>query len=215
MRAVIWDFDGVIVDAEPLHYEAFRRALAERGVVLDREVYYAEFLPLDDAAFFERARERLGLMGDVAALSRRKREIYQEVLRADGVRVFPGVRELLAAVGGSLRQAIASGSTGGEVRQICAMGGITRHFAAIVTIDDVARGKPAPDLFLEAACRLRAAPAGCLVIEDSPSGVEAARAAGMKALAVTTSRPAAALGRADRVVASLEGLDPEDLARLW
>jgi HAD superfamily hydrolase (TIGR01509 family) len=221
MRAVLFDFDGVLVDSEPLHYRAMRDALQAEGFTIGEEEYWRHLLAHDDRTAIRIALERHGVAFDGArleALTRRKAEAYERVL-AD-VPFLPGARELVLALGREVPLAIASGARRVEIEAILKAGGLQGAFAAVVGIDDVSHGKPDPEPYLTAMRRLdgRAPglePAECLVIEDSYTGILAGLAAGMKVLAVTTSFPAAKLAAAHRIVDSLQGLDSAGLRQLF
>jgi HAD superfamily hydrolase (TIGR01509 family) len=221
MRAVLFDFDGVLVDSEPLHFRAMRHALEAEGFTIGEEEYWRHLLAHDDRTAIRIALERHGVAFDGAridAVTRRKAEAYERVL-AD-IPFLPGARELVLALSREVPLAIASGARRVEIEAILKAGGLRDAFAAVVGIDDVARGKPDPEPYLTAMRRLdgRAPglqPAQCLVVEDSYTGILAGLAAGMKVLAVTTSFPAAKLAAAHRIVDSLQGLDSADLRQLF
>ena len=221
MRAVLFDFDGVLVDSEPLHFRAMREALVAEGFTIGQEEYWRHLLAHDDRTAIRIALERHGAAFDgerIEAVTRRKAEAFARVL-AD-VPFLPGARELVLALSRELPLAIASGARRVEIDAILKAGGLQGAFAAVVGIDDVRRGKPDPEPYLTAMRRLdgRAPglrPAECLVIEDSHTGILAGLAAGMRVLAVTTSFPAAKLAAAHRIVDSLQGLDSADLRQLF
>jgi len=221
-RALVFDFDGVIADDEPLHLAAFQRALAADGVALTAEAYYARYLGFDDHdAVVEALRDagRPVTPERVQALMAAKAGHFLALVR-DGVRIFPGVPEFVRAAAARVPLAIASGALRREIALILAQAGLTRAFAAIVSAEDVEEGKPSPAAFLGALERLREgapdlAAEQCLVVEDSRAGVEAARRAGMRCLAVTNSYPAEALGGADLVVTSLEEVTWERLEAIF
>lgn len=222
--AAIFDFNGVIVDDEPLHYEAFRRTLAVRGLELRREDYYRRYIPLDDVSFFRAALRDFGQPCDEGAIHDqvlRKGRIYQELILGgaasfDGV--VPLIRELSAA--GDCGLAIASGALRAEIAHFLAAFGIPGTFDAIVAAEDVSRGKPHPECFLQALERINRArgaalePSRCVVIEDSPAGLAGARAAGMRSVGVAHSVPAAALSDADLVLPHVRELQAARLRAL-
>ena len=182
--AVIFDMDGVLVDSEPLHYATTNAVLARRGVRLDAQDYEG-LKGLTDVALFERLGARFGLPEAPRALAA---ERVGNVLlaMAEGVLLpIEGALECLITLQAEgLRLALASSATRSQVALVVERLGLARLLRAVVSSDDVARGKPAPDLFLEAASRLGVPPADCLVVEDAVLGVVAARAAGMAAVAV-------------------------------
>lgn len=223
MDALIFDFDGVIVDSEPVHLACFRQVLAGAGVALSREDYYGKYLGYDDHDCFAAAladageasgEERLADM--IRAKSRLVRRTY-----AGRVSALPGAAELiLSAAQASVPLAICSGALREEIEQAARAVGVLDCFSVIVAARDVKRGKPDPEGYRLALERLRAgtgrplrAEAG-VVVEDSPAGIDAAKGAGLKVLAVTNSYAAEALGRGDRVVRSLADVGLADLDAL-
>jgi HAD superfamily hydrolase (TIGR01509 family) len=222
LRAVIFDFNGIIVDDEPIHFKLFQKVLAEEGIALTEEAYYARYLGFDDrGAFLANYRDNQRSLSEagLADLIERKAAYYQDAIR-NHVSIFPGVESLIADLSGRLLLAVASGALRQEIETILSTAGLLRRFHVIVAAEDVERGKPEPDIFLKALDRLNAGngdPIGaaqCLVIEDSKEGVKGARSAGMKCLAVTNSHPAELLKEADAVVGSLEEVDLNFLAKL-
>jgi beta-phosphoglucomutase len=217
MRAVLFDFDGVIVNSEPLHFRAMRDCLVPEGITIDEEEYAASYLAYDDREAIRVALERHGRTFDrtlVETVALRKAGIF-DALIAD-VPFFPGARELVRALAAEMPIAIASGALRSEIVRILAAGGLQDAFTTIVGADDVTHGKPNPEPYLMAMKRLGPlTPADCLVIEDSVAGIAAGRAAGMKVLAVTHTYPAAKLTAAHRVVDGLAGLTPSDLRGLF
>jgi len=216
LRAVIFDFNGIIVDDEPIHFELFKKVLGEEGIALTEEAYYERYLGFDDRGAFtcgfgehnrQLSHEKL------AQLIERKAVYYQEAIR-NHVAIFPGVKSLVAVLAQSLPLAVASGALRNEVETILKTAGLINHFKTIVSAEDVERGKPEPDIFLKALAVLNQqnnnrdpiAAADCVVIEDSKEGIKGARRAGMKCLAVTNSHPVELLGEATAVVRSLEGV---------
>ena len=220
--ALIFDFDGVIADDEPLHLAAFQHALAAEGIALTREAYYARYLGLDDHdAVLEALREAgQGAPPErVRAVMAAKADRFLDLVRG-GAPVFPGVPGFVRDAAARVPLAIASGALRREIELILAHSGLGECFALIVSAEDVRAGKPSPEGFLRALeglrmHRLNLAAAECLVIEDSQPGVEGARRAGMRCLAVTNSHPAEALEGADLIVGSLEEAEWGRLAALF
>ncbi len=224
LRAVIFDFNGIIVDDEPIHFELFRTVLEEEGMALTKKDYYARYLGFDDRGAFSFAyRDHGRLLSDqeLANLIGRKAVYYQQAIR-NHVALFPGVKTLVAGLAQSVPLAVASGALRHEIETILTTVGLLQHFRAIVSAEDVERGKPEPDIFLTALDRLNAhcskqdsiRPDECIVIEDSKEGVRGARRAGMQCLAVTNSHPADVLTEASATVNSLEAVELSFLQRL-
>jgi beta-phosphoglucomutase len=221
MRAVLFDFDGVLVNSEPLHYRALRECLLPEGIRIEEEEYAQSYLAYDDAEAIRVALERHGQRFDgarVRAVAERKAALFDDLL--ESVPFFPGAPELVRELAREVPLAIASGALHGEIERILGAGGLRDSFAAIVAADDVTRGKPHPEPYLTAMAALSPRVPGllaadCLVVEDSMPGIAAGRAAGMKVLAVATSYAADRLTAAHRVVPSLHGLRVSDLRALF
>ncbi len=222
LRAVIFDFDGVIADAEPLHYKTISSVLSEVGVDLSRDDYYARYLAYDDKTCFVEALRSVGLEPEpslIADLMERKERLFLREAELGDV-IFPGVRELLAGLQGRCLIAIGSAARREEIELILGRAGLLEGFDVVVSADEVERCKPNPEVFLkahEALCRISTHPFErdeCVVIEDSPAGIEAALWAGMRCVAVAHTYPAQLLGRADMVVEALAELDTDTLESL-
>ncbi len=223
LRAVIFDFNGIIVDDEPIHFRLFQRIFNEEGFDLTQERYFERYLGFDDrgaflAAFRDRGRTLSALK--LQELVARKAEYYQEAIRNHAT-IFPGVKSLVQGLSQTVPLAVASGALRHEIETILQTAGLLDHFRAIVSAEDVQQGKPEPEIFLKALAALNAGrnkdliqSRDCVVIEDSKEGVHGARRAGMRCLAVTNSHPAELLREADAVVASLEEVTLPFLKRL-
>lgn len=218
MRAVIFDFDGVLADTEALHAAAFQATAAGDGIALTLDDYYHSFLGLPDRACLAKLYARAGrarTAAELDALVARKRAEFARL--APAAHLYDGVAALLRRLSPRYRLAVASGAFRDEIEPILDRGGVRPLFTALVGAEDVPRGKPAPDPFLSALAAMNAAtrdqlrPADCVVVEDSPLGIAAARAAGMHCVGVTTHHPAAALA-ADTIVAHVGELRIEELA---
>jgi beta-phosphoglucomutase len=224
LRALIFDFNGIIVDDEPIHFELFKQVLAEEGMKLTEADYYARYLGFDDRGAFTAAYREHGRSLDEKLLARlidRKTIYYQSEIRSK-VRIFPGVEKLVTTLVPVLPLAVASGALRQEIETILSAAGLLKHFAVIISAEDVDQGKPEPEIFLKALARLNAQvedghpidAADCLVIEDSKEGIRGARRAGMKCLAVSNSHPTELLQEANAVVRSLEEVDLSLLEQL-
>lgn len=219
LKAIIFDFNGVIVDDEPLHLELFRKVMAEEGLELTEEEYHAKYLGYDDRGCFTAALTDLGrpVSGTeyIDELIARKAGYYMTAIE-ERFLIFPGVIELIGQVRSRYPLAIASGALRSEIELVLERGGIRDAFGPIVAAEDVGACKPDPEGYLRALDELRTTtaslqPSQCLVIEDSIAGVEAARRAGMRCLAVTNSYSAAELAAADWIRETLAGFDPDSI----
>lgn len=207
-RAVLWDMDGVLVEDGEQHYLAWRETLAEVGIILDRQTFQRTF-GMNNAGILELLLGHTPPADVVQEISERKEERFRNLIRGQ-VRLAPGARvwlERLQAEG--FLQAIASSAPQANLEVLVKELEVGSFFAAVVSGAEIP-GKPNPAVFLEAARRLGVPPAGCVVIEDSVAGVEAAKRAGMRCLALTTTNPRSALRQANVVVDSLEQLTLAD-----
>jgi HAD superfamily hydrolase (TIGR01509 family) len=216
--ALVFDFDGLILDTETATYEAVASIFVEHGAELDRDWWHSILGTADRAHWTDVLAERVGRPIDRAALMARREDARLVVIH--GLPVCDGVVELLdEAAAAGVPAAVASSSARVWVEGHLVRLGIADRFAAIVTSDDVggdrSRTKPAPDLFLAAAAALGVAPGCCVALEDSPNGVAAARAAGMAVVAVPGPMTASLdMSAADLVVASLAEVSLSQLRRL-
>ncbi|WP_142215819.1 HAD family phosphatase [Streptomyces sp. SLBN-118] len=182
--SVIFDLDGTLVDSEPNYYEAGRRLLAQHGVRDFGWEHHTRFIGIGTRDTLEILRGEYGIEDPVDELLAGLNRIYLELARAS-TDVYPEMRkfvELLHTDG--VPMAVASGSSRAAVGAVLAGTGLDAFIAATVSAEEVARGKPEPDAFLEAARRLGAAPSDCVVLEDAAPGAAAAHAAGMRCIAV-------------------------------
>lgn len=210
LRAVIFDFDGIIVNSEPLIFRLTQEMAGLEGWAVTEEEYYHDYLALDDRGIIEHLYTSHGRHVDVARrdeLVAWKSRRYQEIIR-DGLPPMPGMVEFVNNVASRYPLAIASGSLYMEIHHLLTKLGLREKFSVVATADDCQRCKPDPEVYLLALSRLRALPQfrdqplraeECLAIEDAPLGVVAAHAAGFKCLALAHSRPLAELRQADLV----------------
>ncbi|MYT22455.1 HAD-IA family hydrolase [Streptomyces sp. SID7760] len=184
MISVIFDLDGTLVDSEPNYYESGRRTLARHGVPDFTWEQHARFIGIGTLETLEILRERYAIAAPVEQLLAEQNAAYLELARA-GTETFPEMRkfvERLHAEG--IPMAVASGSSREAIDAVLAGTGLDALLTTAVSAEEVAHGKPAPDVFLEAARRLGAVPADCVVVEDAAPGARAAHAAGMSCVAV-------------------------------
>jgi HAD superfamily hydrolase (TIGR01509 family) len=205
LEAVIWDMDGVIADTAEYHYMAWKDTLARKGVDLTREHFMRLFGQRPDTIVKE-------IMGDNVppaefnAINTAKQADFRR--RATGrIRSLPGKH--------SIKQAIASSAPPENIEVVIRGLNIESCFQAIAFGYEVPEGKPSPQIFLLAAKKLGAKPANCIVFEDAIAGVEGAKSAGMKCVAVTNSHPGSKLKKADLVVETLNGVSIDVLTALF
>ena len=224
IRAVIFDFNGVLLDDEPLHFAMFREVLAEEGVTITADDYHTRYLGLDDRGCFEAALLDGGQSAGPARLDEliaRKAIRYAEEA-GKGLTFFPGAADCLAALAARWPLAINSGALRPEIEFALNLLDRRDRVGVIVSAEDTARCKPDPEGYLLALEGLRRlggpladlAPGECLVIEDSLAGIESAKGAGMWAVGVPNTYDADSLRRAgaDDVVASLPAFTPDWIA---
>ncbi len=214
LQAIVFDFDGVIANSEPLHLKAFQQALAPEGIDLAPAEYYARYLGYDDVGLFEALAKDSGLAmsgGDVSALVVRKGEEMQQMLRS-GTVLFPGAVEFIREAAAAVPIAIASGAMRHEIEEVIAAAGVSDLFVAIVAAGDTPHSKPSPAPYRLALERLRDVsgreiePRRAVAIEDSKWGLDSAQGAGLRLVGVTNSYPAHELTGAELVVDSLTAL---------
>lgn len=227
VRAALLDFNGVLVDDEPIHLRLFQRVVVEEGAeAFSKKDYWRLYAGLDDRGTFRALLARSGEAADETRLMRliaRKSSYYQEEIRHRGYPFFPGaagaVRALAAA---GLHLGIVSGALRDEVEGALGQAGLRSAFKVLVTAEDVAAGKPDPEGYRRGLEALNAAPPlperllhphEVLAVEDTPAGLEAARAAGLVTLALAHSYPAERL-QADRVLDTIAHLTPRELLRI-
>jgi beta-phosphoglucomutase len=222
LRTIVFDFDGVLMDSEPLIMKLIQEMAAREGWPLSEEEYYRDYLALDDRGIIERLWRSHGRSVSPARrdeLLAWKARAYEKIIH-DGLPPIPGAVEFVLSAARHFPLAIASGSLRAEIEHLLQKLGLREKFAVLVTADDCTRSKPDPEIYLIALRRLRELPqlnepalkAGeCLAIEDAPFGVVAAQAAGMKCLALAHSRPQAELQHADWVARQFADVDLETI----
>lgn len=224
VRAVVFDFDGVIANSEPLHFRSFRDVLASEGITLTEAKYYDRYLGYnDERAFREIGAERGRRWDDqvIANLIARKAAVMEK-LEEQGSVLFPGAREAIERLAAMCPLAIASGALRSEIERTLEREGLKARFTVIVSADDGGASKPAPDPYLRAVERLSKTGAGaepllpsdCVAVEDSPWGLESASAAGLLTVGVAHTYTCDALAQANAVVDTLDRLTWEMLCRL-
>jgi HAD superfamily hydrolase (TIGR01509 family) len=221
IRAVVFDFDGVLANSEPLHFRAFRDILAEEGLSLTEHDYYTRYLGYDDVGAFRvmaSDQKRTVTDGEVASWVVRKAERIEALERGVSV-LFPGARDAIARMARSGPIAIASGALRHEIMRVLEREQLAALFAAVVAAGDTPASKPDPAPYSKAVELLRqmtgdSLQAGeCVAVEDSHWGLVSAKHAGLRTLAITHSYPANELGEADFVIEHLDELTTELLQR--
>ena len=226
IRAVIFDFNGVLVDDESVHCDLFREVLAAEGVAMDERLYREKYLGFDDRECFETALLDAGKVSDrakVDAMIARKAVRYFEVAEA-GLRFFPRAAESIKALADRWPVAINSGALRPEIEFSLRKMGVRDRVVAIVSAEDTSRGKPDPMGYLLALDALRERPGladlkaeTCLVFEDSLAGIISAKGAGMKAVGVAQTYGETELvgAGADAILGDLNPLDAAWVDRMF
>lgn len=228
LRAILFDFNGILVDDEPIHLELFQRVLGEEGIELPAEDYYRDYLGLDDRACFAAVLARAGedvAPGRLVRLIARKATYYQARVRREGYPFFPGAVELvLEAATAGLMLGVVSGALREEVEGALSQPSVRDRFKVLVTAEDVEESKPDPQGYRRALELLNAQPPlperlvhphEVLAVEDSPAGLAAARDSGLVTLGVAQTYAGDRLSGADLVVPRLDGLGLEGLQALF
>jgi beta-phosphoglucomutase-like phosphatase (HAD superfamily) len=222
LRAIVFDFDGVIANSEPLHFRSFQQVLAAERIDLSEHDYYARYLGYDDVGAFQLIAAEHGLAWNerhVATLVAKK-AVAMEAFERDVSVLFPGAADAVRRAAAAVPIAIASGAIGPEIRRVLIREQLAHLFTAIVAAEDTARSKPSPDPYLRAVALVREtlggdlAAADCVAIEDSRWGLESARAAGLRTVAVAQTYEVESL-RADLVIPSIAALDLHAFAALF
>lgn len=221
LEAVIFDFDGVIADSEPLHYRAFKETVSRYGIALPKERYYGEYLGYTDIECTQAISVDFNLGLDKAGidqLMQEKTELFDRLVQGEST-IIDGVCEFVDRIKREgVRLAVCSGALLGDIELMLAGTDLADSFEIVVAAEHVQKGKPDPEGFLLVLQRLNETgpeqilPSDCVVIEDSRWGLEAAAAAGMHTIAVANTYPAEQLkGLAQKVVSRLNELTISDL----
>jgi beta-phosphoglucomutase len=222
LEGVVFDFDGVIANSEPVHLRVYQILLSEEGLSFPASEYYEHYLGLDDLGILNAlARDKgLDIGGDrMHQLIARKTQTFLRLVQDRDV-LFPGAAACLRAVAAAVPVAIASGALLHEIVEILEGAGVRPLVPVIVAAGDTPRGKPAPDPFARAVELLsqragqRLKPSCMVALEDSRPGLRAARDAGLRTLGVSTSYPAEVLHEADHVVPDISHVTVELLDSL-
>ena len=184
-RAVLWDMDGTLIDSEQLHWIAWRNTMASESIPITREQFLSSFGQRNDSII----PQWLGAASTperIERIANAKEELYRHLVRRDGISPLPGVEHWLHRLHREgWQQAIASAAPRANIDAILEALSATRIFQAIVSAEDVHRGKPDPEVYLTAGARVGVSPDRCIVVEDAVAGVQGARSAGMKSIGVS------------------------------
>jgi HAD superfamily hydrolase (TIGR01509 family) len=216
LGAIVFDFDGVLANSEPLHLRSYQDVLGELGLTLGRDEYYQHYLGFDDATAFRTLSERRDLgwsEKDISRVVTRKTVIMDEILASTDV-LYPEAVPCVERLAAELPLGIASGALRHEIEAILRRASLEHHFKFIVAAGDTVRGKPAPDPYRRAARLHGLAPEHCVAIEDSRWGIESAKDAGLHCVGITQTYAAVDLPGADAIIGSLDEFTVELLARL-
>ena len=211
-KAVLWDMDGTLIDSAEYHWQTWRDALAALGVPLTREDFNGWFGSRNDRIL---SRYFPGISaGDIQRIGDLKEERYRELVRRDGVVLLPGIGDWLARLrNAGWRQAVASSAPPANIDVLVDVLGLHDTFNAVVSAEEVAHGKPAPDVFFRAAEKVGVAPARCVVVEDAAIGVEAGRRGGMRTIGIEGGHSHGPL-QADVVTRSMADLPLDSFDKL-
>ena len=223
LRAVIFDFDGVITDSEILHFRTFNKVLKQFKFQITLQDYYKNYLGLSDldlfSLFSEKGYINIGTKS-IKNLTGEKNELFEQLAKTEG-KIIEGVRDFLEILSqNDIPIAICSGALLPEIELILDDAKLRHYFKVIVSAEHVKKGKPSPEGFLLAIKRLNSSIGDniltkeCIVIEDSRWGLEAAIAAKMHTIAVTNSYEAKELSMAEKIVSNLKDLTIDDLKQL-
>lgn len=223
LKAVVFDFDGIIVDSEPLHYRAFQKVLEPLGAGYTWAEYIDKYMGYDDRDAFREAFRACGLplsderLLEVIAL---KASLFHEVA-SEGVSTYPGVVQLIKSISGKIPLAICSGALRSDIEPVLQMLSLSAAFDCMVTAEEVPVSKPDPASYRLAVEKLQQlfpqsaiTATETVAIEDTPAGIASANRAGLKVLSVTNSYPAEELHSADMIVGSLADMTLKDLTLL-
>lgn len=211
IKAFIFDMDGTLLETTHIDYKAWVKLFGDHNT---RFMSFDEYRKLLGVKSSEVIKKYLGLEDELLdeALEKRLRYI-KEILEKEGLRTVADAEQFLKATSkAGFRMALATGARREKMETVMGKTDLHKYFEVIVTANDVAKGKPDPDLFLQAAKLLNVSPSEAVVIEDAENGVIAAKNAGMKCIAITTTTPAQFLEGADLIIKSYSGLDPVLLA---
>lgn len=224
LKAIIFDFDGVIANSEPAHFVTFQRVLLEEGVCISRVDYLKRYLAMDDRGAFTTALTDFGKNNDpiyVSELVFRKSSYFEYYLKEE-MTVYPDTIKFINLIKEQTPIAINSGALRQEIDVVLNRIGLKEAFPVIISTENITKCKPNPEGYLKALdalnklyVELNAQPENCLAVEDSVGGIRSAITAGMKCVAVTNTYSKEYLGEATGIVSSLEELTSSYLKSLF
>ncbi len=186
-KAVIWDLDGTLINSVDHHWDAWREVMAEENITLTFEDFVADFGKRNDEILLGRIDPEMS-DEEVARIALSKEAKYRHFIHTKGLVLLPGAESWLTQLkADGWRQALGTSAPQGNIDAVFDVLAIEKFFDAVMSSEQVKAGKPAPDVFLAAAAKMNIAPDCCIVVEDAPAGIEAARRAGMKSVGVLTT----------------------------
>jgi beta-phosphoglucomutase family hydrolase len=205
--AVIFDSDGTLMDSTEIDYLAWKKIFEEH----QRQLSFDDYIPMLGIKSMDVVKNYLHLTGTAATETSKKRWYYiKQLIEDKGIKPIPFVEDFIKIMKQyPVKLALATSSRRTKVELLLTKTGLSRYFNAVIAGEDVQRGKPAPDMFLEAARQLDVSPWQCIVFEDAEKGVQAAKRAGMKCVAITTTHSKTRLHKADMIIDSYKDLDFE------
>lgn len=203
IKAVFFDMDGVLVDSERYHIDAFVELFKRHGIALTKKDTAGIFGRLDEHIIEDLCKKKK-IKCDIDEWGKEKRLIATDLMRRNKMSLFPGVKSLLVAVKKKYKVGLATSSSRQEAEIVLLKVGLRNSFDAILTREDVKTHKPSPEVYLKLCERFKLTPQDCVVIEDSIAGVTAAKKAGMRCIAVLNSFPTSKLSEADFIVRRLD-----------
>lgn len=216
IRAIVFDFDGVLANSEPLHLQSYQTVLDELGIPLGRDEYYSHYLGFDDVTAFRTIAARHGRQWSDQELARilaRKTVVFDDIVSSADV-LYPEAEACVRRLSAAMPVGIASGALRHEITAILQQSGLADCFRFIVAAGETAASKPAPDPYRRAAELHGLRPGQCVAIEDSRWGIESAKTAGLPCVGITQTYPAGALPGADAIIDSLDEFTVELIAAL-
>lgn len=214
IKAVIFDMDGVISDTLPIHSEAESKVLLRYGIHISPQEILQEFNAVPDNVMFGTIFQRFNTKVNLPNVEEEKWQLFQELAK-DRIVPIPGSLEFIDILSkNKFNLGLASSAPLRIINLVLETLRIKNKFREVVCTEEVEHGKPAPDIFLLVANKLKIKPQNCVVIEDAPKGIQAAKSAGMKCIAITTTHPKAELMGADRIINSFTEINIEEIRNL-